>query len=373
MLIFQIIFAFALTVSLVFLMEPLAVSWRWTDRPTALKRRVRPIPVTGGVAIFFGMLLAASFGSRDEINIIAVIGGYLLIGVVDDLIDMRPLVKLLSQIFVTLVIFAAHRRLIGPGDVLGLSHMPLPALEWITTLVFVVGLSNAFNMLDGIDGLAAGSASVILVCLAVAAALLGLNGILAQIMCLLGAVLGFLWLNARHPWRSSARVYLGDAGSLMLGAGIALFIVEIATSQAGTPPAGFPVPEGLPSMPMLLWLVALPVFDTLILIVRRLAAGRSPLAGDRWHVHHVLVDAGLSQAAAAALLVGICALNGAIGLLAWYMGAPNALALVALVLPLAAHLFIVTCSWQALEAFRVPDMRKAGAAVSTSRTKAGMS
>ncbi len=347
--------AFVVTLGLILVFAPLARQLGFVDRPNACKIRVSAVPVTGGVSMFFGILLpAALFGISAGPNgaLLAGLACFLTIGVVDDLLNLHPCVKLAGQIAAALVMVMLGQSLIGPGQLLGLPAVDRPIIDGLTTVVFIVGLANAFNMLDGIDGLVGGAALVILACLAALALVLGMAGAVSRVTLLLAAVAGFLVLNARHPWRLTAAVYLGDAGSLMLGAAIASFTLELAAG--GSDPMQS---DGLPVTPALLWLVALPVFDTLILIARRLAGGRNPLRGDHCHIHHVLLQAGFSVAAASAILVAVCGVYGATGLLLWRMAVPNKIVLATLVVPFMAHLCFVLGGWRLVGHLRTAQGR----------------
>ncbi|MBV9750259.1 MAG: undecaprenyl/decaprenyl-phosphate alpha-N-acetylglucosaminyl 1-phosphate transferase, partial [Acetobacteraceae bacterium] len=253
--------------------------------------------------------------------------------------------KLAGQVVATLVMVLPGYHLIGPGELLGLGHLHLPPLDAVldvaVTTVFVVGLVNAFNMLDGLDGLAGGAAAAALAWLAAVAAQSGVTSALMHMLLLLAALLGFLIFNVRHPWRQRASVFMGDAGSMMLGAAIAFFMLDLSDGTRGTVP-----------LPALLWLVALPTFDTIILIARRLALGHSPLSGDRRHVHHLLLRAGFSSQTATLLLVATCLFYGGIGVASWYFAVPEHLVLIALIAPFAAQLYLVLHGWRLIEHVR---------------------
>jgi UDP-GlcNAc:undecaprenyl-phosphate GlcNAc-1-phosphate transferase len=336
-------FAFVITMSLILVFDPVARQFGFVDRPNACKIRVSTIPVTGGITMFLGILLSTvlfGIAAGPSGTLLIGLACFLAVGVVDDLLNLHPCTKLAGQIAAALVMIMLGQCLIGPGQLLGLKSVNMPLVDGLTTIVFIVGLANAFNMLDGIDGLVGGAVFIILACLAIMATVLRMADILSHIVLLLAAVSGFLVLNTRHPWRSTAAVYMGDAGSLMLGAAVASFMLELAAGRGDPMQPGKP-----PVMPALLWLVALPAFDTLILIARRLAAGRNPLRGDHNHIHHVLLQGGFSVAAASAILVGVCCAYGATGLLLWRMAVPNGITFAALVVPFAAHMCFVLRGW----------------------------
>lgn len=335
----QAFVAVAITTTLIPALDRPARRLGFTDRPNGCKARVIAIPVTGGIAMFVGVAVSMAAlgvpGSSGAAFLVG-LGCFVAVGVVDDLINLHPCVKLAGQIAAALVMIMLGQNLIGPGHLLGMSLADIPIVNGLTTIILIAGLANAFNLLDGIDGLAGAVAATALAYLATMAASLGMAAALSRCTALLAATLGFLFWNMRHPWRRTAVVYMGDAGSLMLGAAIASLMPELAVAGGDSMQ-----PSRLPVVPVLLWLVALPAFDTLILIARRLASGRNPLRGDHNHIHHVLLQHGFPVSAATPILAGVCCIYGATGLFLWHMQVPNRFVLAALAVPFAAHISFV--------------------------------
>jgi UDP-GlcNAc:undecaprenyl-phosphate/decaprenyl-phosphate GlcNAc-1-phosphate transferase len=268
-----------------------------------------------------------------------------LIGAIDDRLALGPWVKLGGQIAAVVMMMLPGRHLIDSGTLLGAVGAQLPQMRLVLTICFVVGVVNAFNMLDGLDGLAGGAASAALLCLAIVAWFSGMIGALVHLLLLMCAVLGFLVFNLRHRWRPQATVYMGDAGSMMLGAAIAFFAVVLSVG-----------PERAAPFSVLLWFFALPVFDTLILIMRRLATGNNPLCGDRRHLHHFLLRAGISPQTATTILIGACLGLGAVGLIGWRLSVPEYLMLLGLMLPFTLHIYVVFHGWKVIgQRHSIPD------------------
>jgi UDP-GlcNAc:undecaprenyl-phosphate GlcNAc-1-phosphate transferase len=161
------------------------------------------------------------------------------------------------------------------------------SLGWIAipvTIFVVVGMINALNMADGVDGLAGGQAVVSLLLFVCFALYAGNDSVAERLLAVAAAVLGFLCWNLRRPGLARAEVFLGDAGSMLLGFIIAWTAIRLSQNPAH------------PVSPVLgPWTIALPLIDCCSLIIRRLRQGRSPFAGDREHLHHLLLDAGYSQ------------------------------------------------------------------------------
>jgi UDP-GlcNAc:undecaprenyl-phosphate GlcNAc-1-phosphate transferase len=330
--------AFLLVVVLIPLLNRVAGRIGLVDLPHGRKIHSGGIPVTGGLAMFAAFMFPAMHLESS----ISIYFGFLFglsmlvaIGVIDDVLGLGPWTKLGGQVLAALTMVLPGHRLIGIGDLLGEAGLQLPHIELWLTIVFVVGTVNAFNMIDGLDGLAGGAAASVLFWLAIVAGLAGRTRPLVIILLLLCAVMGFLVFNARHPWRRQAAVFMGDAGSMMLGAAIAYFTINLSVGLEKAAP-----------LPALLWLSALPAFDTMLLIGRRVAGGRNPLSGDRRHLHHMLLQAGVSAQAATAVLTMVCLVLGAVGLSGWLLGLPDRLLLLGLLLPFSVHTFFVLYGWR---------------------------
>jgi UDP-GlcNAc:undecaprenyl-phosphate GlcNAc-1-phosphate transferase len=260
---------------------------RWHRAPTAL---------LGGPAIVLGSIFAflAVYGLSQPRVVKAWIAGALLIalvGLFDDLRNLRPTTKLIAQIVAALLPLQAG------VDIPGLH----PLLSFWVALFWIVGITNAFNLLDNMDGLAAGIA-------AVAAAFVVLHGttsgspavaIAAATIC--GASIGFLFYNFQP-----ASIFMGDSGSLFLGYSLAtLSLIDLRTRPL--------VSLSIISIPVLV--LAIPIFDTTLVTVLRLLHGRSPAQGGRDHSSHRLVSLGLSERRAVLILYSLAALAGASSLL----------------------------------------------------------
>jgi len=207
-------------------------------------------------------------------------------------------------------------------------------------VIFVTGLVNSWNMLDGVDGVAGGAALVAMIWLMFAASFAEMTGLIIPIQALAVCLCAFLVFNMRGPWRARASVFLGDAGSTALGATIAYMILLLATSSVAV------------SFPALIWIVLLPVIDTLSLIIRRILAGRNPMSADRWHLHHLLLDYGLSTSATSVTMIVISAICGGIGYLGIRTGIAGEVMAIGLVVPIALHTMFIMAATGHLEKLR---------------------
>jgi UDP-GlcNAc:undecaprenyl-phosphate GlcNAc-1-phosphate transferase len=251
------------------------------DRPGALKVQEHPVPYLGGAAVFAAVAIASVVGGA-RLSWLVPLGLALALGLADDVAAVSPRSRLLGE-----VVIGGIAGVVAPG--------PGPA-GGLLMAVAVVGLINAVNLLDGLDGLAAG---VVLVSSAGFAALGGPGRPFA--LGLAAALAGFLVFN-----RAPARIYLGDAGAYLLGCALAMLAAAALRDE--------PEPVYWGIVPLL---VAVPLGDTAIAIVRRVRARRPIFSGDRSHVYDQLVDRGRSRQQAVGLCVAAQALLVAVGVLAW--------------------------------------------------------
>lgn len=329
--------AFLLSVLLVIALDRVSRHVGLVDIPDARKTHIGLVPLTGGVAIFAAFLVAIALAGRPALlpwNVLLALSALVVLGVCDDLYNIGPTKKLVGQITVAAVMVVPGSHLVTelPGF-LGAGPWHLGSLAAPFTIVFVVGMINALNMIDGLDGLGGGVAAIALFWLAIAGGAIH-AGFAEVALVALFATLGFLVFNMPNPWRRGASAFMGDAGSMMLGALVAYFIVRLGSEAPAV---------GVGNVPFvaLLWICALPAIDTLSLLVRRTAAGRNPMACDREHLHHVLIRAGLTPAQTTMALLATSALCGGIGVLGLRSGVPDGVLLAGLVLLVGAHTLLI--------------------------------
>ncbi|HEX5584435.1 hypothetical protein [Gaiella sp.] len=284
---------------------------RWHDRPT---------PLFGGVGIAAGLvsgvLLAVATGAVDPSWLLGgIVGGCALVftaGLVDDVRHLTPLAKLAAQIAAAALAMAAGLRVeLVSNDVLGIA----------IGLLWLVGITNAFNLLDNMDGLAATLATVACAYFAIDAATVHDNDlVLVLALSLAFACLGFLPFNLRPGDR--ARVFMGDAGSQLLGFLLAALGLAASWTTAGTTVATMLLP---------LLVLAIPILDTTLVTIRRLAERRPVTQGGKDHTSHRLVYYGLSETRAVALLALIAVALGATGVAYNVLDRPSVTALGVLV------------------------------------------
>jgi UDP-GlcNAc:undecaprenyl-phosphate/decaprenyl-phosphate GlcNAc-1-phosphate transferase len=310
------IFVVSLASSLVLtpLVRRLAERRGWLDVPGDGRRlHASPVPRLGGVAVFgsFAAGLAAlplvenlvtqTFAEnwRAALAVLSSSTLVFLFGVFDDLKGSGARRKFVAQALAGVLLYALGGR-IQALTVPFAGSFELPAvLGFLLTIVWVVGVSNAFNLIDGLDGLAAG-ASLFAALVVLGVALINGNPLVAVMtLALAGSLIGFLRYNF-----NPASIFLGDSGALFIG-----FLLA-ALSVTGSQKASTAVAVAIPLMAF-----ALPVIDTGFAIARRFVAGEPLFEGDREHIHHKLLERGWSQRRVAFVLYAACALFGMLALL----------------------------------------------------------
>jgi UDP-GlcNAc:undecaprenyl-phosphate GlcNAc-1-phosphate transferase len=311
-----VLFMLALFSSL--LMTPvlrrLCERWGWVDDPHEARRiHSRAIPRLGGVAIYSATLVSlASLGLLDNLVTQTLMGQWgsllvllvpatvlVLFGAYDDLHNTSPRIKLLAQTLAGVLFYLMGGRIEGLSvPFVGYVEVP-QLLGLILTVVWVVGISNAFNLIDGMDGLATGAALFASIVMLVVSFNSGNTLVIVMTLVLSGTLIGFLRYNF-----NPASIFLGDSGSLFVGFMLA------ALSVLGMQKASTAIAVAIPLMTF-----ALPVIDTAFTVVRRLLSGRPLLQGDREHIHHMLLARGWSQRRSVFVLYGVCALFGLMALL----------------------------------------------------------
>ncbi len=262
----------------------------------------KPIPRIGGLAIFLSFFVTALlFCDISRELLIVLFGGLLMValGVLDDIYSLNPWIKLLWQLGVAVGTVMCGIRIdrISIGDEfisLGIWSIPV-------TVLWIAGLTNAINLIDGLDGLSCGVSTISSISILFVIIIQGGDFSSALITLILtGSCCGFLPFN-----RNPAKIFMGDTGALFLGYTLSVISVQ-----------GMFKAHALISLVVPLIIFALPLADTTFAIIRRLLAGKSPFSADRGHLHHKLVDMGFTQKESVKILYSIC---GILGLVAVFM------------------------------------------------------
>ena len=267
----------------------------------ARRMHKKPIPRLGGLAIYGGFLCSILiFGQLDETMLCVLLGAAIIValGIFDDVLALGAKLKFVVQIVAAAIPVCIGNLQIGLFTNLNpLSDTPfvhLGILAVPATIIWIVGITNAVNLIDGLDGLAVGVSSIAAITMLAVALLTGNMPIAITMAALAGACIGFMQYNL-----NPAKIFMGDTGSTFLG--YMLATVSIMGLFKFYAVISFAVP---------FLILGLPIFDTANAIIRRVAAGRSPMSPDRGHVHHKLIDMGFNQKQAVAILYAISATLG---------------------------------------------------------------
>lgn len=306
--------ALAVTLIAIFSMRPWARKVGLVDRPNERKHHKGSVPLIGGICFFLGTLVGLSYlGYLDGFVMSLMMGSALMVaaGVADDICDVSVRTRILVEAaIIGLVILSSGIYIDSLGEVLPGVSLSLGLLGVPVTIIALIGLINAFNMLDGIDGLAA-SVAMVAICaiLVYGDAGWSVPGVALLLPVLFAALVPYLCVNL--GWPDGRKVFMGDAGSTLIGFMIGWSIIYLSHPQAG---GGHLAPADV------LWCVAVPVLDTFGVMYRRIRQGRSPFSADRQHIHHLLIDAGLSPRRALLAIVLLSTSLAALGYL--LRGAP---------------------------------------------------
>lgn len=287
-------------------LRPIAIKWGLTDKPGLRKLHVGDVPLIGGPLILLVTLMGSLLLSVDFPLGASIAGSLIvLLGVVDDKYDVSASPKFFLQVAIACLLISidsAHIVDIGIYQ----KDFADPANQTLhfglAVLAIVIGV-NALNFIDGIDGLAASIAVVILINANLAFVVSGQSvpkDILLHSALLIGTLCAFLAFNL--GLFDGKKIFLGDSGSMLVGLLFASMLINI--SQTPSSSSGITIPASL-----CLWLTALPMTDMLVTFMRRIINGRSPFSADRTHLHHKIMEAGIS--ARRTLLVMILSSVGA--------------------------------------------------------------
>lgn len=271
------------------------------DVPDGVRRiHDHPIPRMGGLAIYLGFVVSVILFVDITHQIRGILLGSVVIvatGAVDDVMSLNAWVKLALQT-VAAVIAVANDVVIevlrNPALFNGEEGVILGALSIPVTVLWIVGITNSVNLIDGLDGLAVGVSTIASITMFIVALLVSESNVAFILAALVGACLGFLPYNL-----NPAKIFMGDSGSLLLG--YILATVSVVGMFKFYAIVTFVVP---------ILALALPLLDTICAFFRRLLHGQSPMQADRRHLHHRLLDMGLTQKQAVAILYSVSAILG---------------------------------------------------------------
>ena len=279
------------------------------EKPGDRRAHKVPTPTFGGIAIFAAVLIAYFLRpSIDQTDVyrtnLSIVGMTILffIGIKDDLVGIDPNKKILFQVLPALIlIFFGDLKVDYLYGILGFHHVEDLISVLLTCFIFIA-VTNAMNLIDGIDGLAGGIATIASATFGAWFLLTNHFAMACLAFTLAGALVGFLRFN----FSKTSKIFMGNTGSLIIGFMLSFFAVRFVALNASyrfDPTSFFNAPI------IAIVILIVPIFDTLRVFLVRILAGRSPFSADRNHMHHILLDNGLSHIAATAVLCGTSLLN----------------------------------------------------------------
>ena len=293
------------------------------DVPDEARRvHTHPIPRLGGLAIFLGFLLSVVLFADIDKQVQGILLGsvvIVIIGAVDDVVPLPALLKFAVQIVAALIAvfhgvvinILSNPNVFSDATFLHLGYFSIPL-----TVIWIVAITNSVNLIDGLDGLAVGVSTISSVTMLIISLVVSDINVAVILAGLAGACVGFMPYNL-----NPAKIFMGDTGALLLG--YVLATVSVIGLFKFYAIISFAVP---------FLVIGLPLFDTAFSFIRRLAHGKNPMAPDRGHFHHRLIDMGLSQKQAVAILYAISAILGLAAVVITTSGEMRALLLVVAIL-----------------------------------------
>lgn len=288
------ILAFFVSLIVTILITPLVIKLAYkigaVDKPNERKVHQKIMPRLGGLAIFFGVIAGYIVAELYKESITAISLGALLIiiiGVLDDKYQLSAKTKFIGQLIVACLIVASGLTI----DLLTIPYIgdfELGLLSYPVTILWIVGITNAINLIDGLDGLSAGISGIGVTTIAILSGINGAMLIFTFSMILLGSIIGFLFYNF-YP----AKIFMGDTGALFLGYSIS--IISLLGLYKSVTLFSFLIP---------IIILGVPIFDTTFAIIRRLINKKPISAPDKSHIHHRLLERGLSHRKTVLLMYG---------------------------------------------------------------------
>ena len=341
--IFPFLIVFALTIAVIFLLRPFAIKFKLLDVPNDRKKHNGSVPLIGGIAMFFcvslGLLISNTIALNDNI-IFLILSSFILVilGVIDDYKNISHKIRLFFQIISALIIIEFGGVLIVDlGGLLTVENIHLGRFSVVFTLFAVVGVINALNFSDGVDGVSASLSIIALSSVAYFALIINDKFALNFLLCFIVSIFAFLVFNIGLGQNSKFKVFMGDAGSTFLGLGIAWSLI---TFSQGNMQIFKPVTA--------LWIYAIPIIDASSVMITRISNGKSPFSPDRKHLHHFFILSGCSDRKALGLIVIMSILTSSIGITMEINNYPDSVMFLFFLLIAFAYFFVLSRGWRLL-------------------------
>lgn len=284
------------------------------DNPNARKLQRRPIPNMGGPAVFFGIIIGlcssqAMFNSTNVFMLMAAMLIMLYIGIMDDISGLTPSLRFAAEILIILWLMYVNKASISCFyELWGINTIP----TWISyplTIFTCVGIINAINLIDGVNGLSSGFCFMASILFAIIFYHMGNAVMMTLAITAAGAIIPFFFHNV---FGNNTKMFIGDSGTLVYGTIMSVFVISILEKNPVC--IGF-MHKGMGLIPFTLAVLSIPVFDTIRVMSTRILHKRSPFSPDKTHLHHMFIDLGFSHTGTT---ISILTLNFII-IVAWYL------------------------------------------------------
>ena len=333
--------SFLITFAIILILKPVAIKAGLVDHPCTRKNHIGQIPLIGGVSIF--LCLAILYYKLPFDNYAYILAASLIVicGIIDDYKPLHSKLRLIVEAIAAWIIIKwGGVEIYSLGNLLGFGEINLGAFSTPFTIFAIIGGINAFNMIDGIDGLA-GSLSLLVFLLLF---IIGYDDQKISSLCLffIAAITAFLIFNMRIFGRKKASVFLGDTGSMLFGFTICWIVISVSQDS-----------NKLIQPVNILWIIALPLLDTVSIMLRRIKKHQSPFAPDREHFHHILPLAGYTINQTVSLILILALSLGSFGILApLYFNLPEWLMFGLFLMVFYGHYWGISHAWKVMKIAR---------------------
>ncbi|MEE2001323.1 UDP-N-acetylglucosamine--undecaprenyl-phosphate N-acetylglucosaminephosphotransferase [Alkalimonas sp. MEB108] len=342
-LFWPVICCFLITALALKALLPLAQRIGLLDIPKGRKQHQGKVPLIGGLAVFAGVAAGLLVADASQMQHWAFIGCAFVIvvlGAFDDALDLSVSLRLIVQCLVAIaMMWLLDLHLAHLGNLFGFGPVELGWFGPPLTIIAVIAAINAFNMTDGIDGLAGSLSLLTMLALTFFMLMWGQQDIAVLPILMMVALLPYLAANLQ--WFGLRKVFLGDAGSMLIGLTVIWLLLQGSQSAASS---FRPVTA--------LWIIAIPLLDMAVIMLRRIRKGQSPFKADREHLHHISLRLGLGPRHALLFIVGLAGTAASIGALAEYLLLPDFLVLLLFLLLGAGYYYVLSHVWRIVSALR---------------------
>ena len=320
----NVIIAFIITMALTIIITPLIIRLAnklgVVDKPNDRKKHNGHIPLLGGLAIFIPVVIGIIYLQPEHNSLVGVYIGatiILITGIVDDVFNIKPVMKLSAQLVATIAVLSSG-LMIEKLTIPFFGSVDLGIFSYVITILWIVGITNAMNLIDGLDGLATGVAAIAFSSILIMAIGDGVTVVIYLSAIFLASLLGFLIFNF-HP----AKIFLGDTGSMFIG--FSLAIISMLGLFKNVTIFSFIVP---------IIVLTIPIFDTIFAIIRRALSKQHIMTADRKHIHYVLLEMGFGHKTTVLIIYAFSAFFGVMAII--FTNATMILSFVILLLMLIA-------------------------------------